>query len=50
EETSTPVTSSVGSENSEGTSESEGKGHGICGPAFLVSLAVVPLILGRWRK
>ncbi|MCD6523728.1 MAG: CGP-CTERM sorting domain-containing protein [Thermococcus sp.] len=28
----------------------EKEGHGICGPAFLVSLAVVPLILGRWRK
>jgi len=50
EESSTPVTSGVGSENSEGTSESEGKGHGICGPAFLISLAVAPLILRRWRK
>jgi len=50
EETSTPVTSSVGSENSEGTSESGEKDHGICGPVFLVSLAVAPLILRRWRK
>ncbi|MCD6524002.1 MAG: CGP-CTERM sorting domain-containing protein [Thermococcus sp.] len=58
EETSTPVTSSVGSENSsssssaslEGTSEPGEKDHGICGPAFLISLAVAPLILRRWRK
>jgi len=31
-------------------STSTTRGQHICGPAFLVSLAVVPLILRRWRK
>ena len=31
-------------------STSTTKGQHICGPAFLVGLAVVPLILRRWRK
>ncbi len=36
------------SSNAQNAGEKEG--HGICGPVFLVSLAVAPLILRRWRK